>query len=133
MVGKYRMLIADDSLMMREFIKANLAESFPDVEIVEAVNGTEAQQKLQAGRSGGFDAFLCDWEMPEMSGEELLQWIRATEGLKDLPFVMITAKREREAILAAVRLGVTDYIVKPFTPDVFCQKLKLLLRKIGRR
>lgn len=129
-MGKYRMLVADDSLMMREFIKANLAESFPEIDVVEAVNGKEAQQKLQTLK---FDALLCDWEMPELSGEELLRWIRSTEALKDLPFIMITAKRERESILAAVNDGVNDYIVKPFTPDVFCQKLKTLLRKIGGR
>jgi CheY-like chemotaxis protein len=115
---------------MREFIKAAITESFPSVEIYDASNGKEAQQKLEAAR---FDVVLCDWEMPEMSGSDLLKWVRSTPAFKDIPFIMVTAKREKESILDAINAGVTDYIVKPLNAEVLCQKLTAVLRKLDQK
>lgn len=124
------LLVVDDSHMMREFIKAAITESFPSVEVYDASNGKEAQQKLEAAR---FDVVLCDWEMPEMSGSDLLKWVRSTPPVKDIPFIMVTAKREKESILDAINTGVTDYIVKPLNAEVLCQKLTAVLRRLNQK
>ena len=71
-----------------------------------------------------FDLILCDWNMPEMSGLELLQAIRADDNLKDIPFVMVTAEAKKENIIEAVKAGVDSYIVKPFTAETIGEKLK---------
>ncbi len=128
-MAKQKFLVVDDSLLIREFIKSNIAAVFPDIEVSDAGNGKEARQKLE---NSHFDLILCDWEMPEMNGSELLQWIRGNPATGKLPFIMVTAKRERESILEAIKLGVTDYIVKPLTADVLCRKITIVLRRIGR-
>lgn len=128
-MAKYRFLIVDDSLLIREFIKGAINEMFTDADTFEAANGKEAQKKMENSR---FDLILCDWEMPEFSGSQLLQWIRENPETKAMPFIMVTAKREKEAVLEAIKLGVTDYVVKPLTVDVLCQKISTTLKKAGK-
>lgn len=120
-----KLLIADDSMMMRDIIKEILLEDFPEVHIYEAADGLEAQKVLQKEH---VDAVLCDWEMPGMNGIDLLQWVRNTPALKTLPFIMVTGTTEKESIVQCIKAGVTDYIVKPLTPETLCHKISKVIK-----
>ncbi|MDI6745459.1 MAG: response regulator, partial [Thermodesulfovibrionales bacterium] len=93
-------------------------------------NGKEAVQRLENSR---FDFILCDWEMPEMSGSELLQWIRNNPATKAMYFIMVTARNERDYVLEAIKLGVNDYVVKPPTGEVLLQRIKAALQRVERK
>ncbi len=73
------------------------------------------------------DLILCDWAMPNMTGLELLEAVRKEENLMRIPFVMLTAENSKEQIVSAMKLGVTDYIIKPFTANVLEAKLRSLI------
>ena len=75
------------------------------------MNGRKAQQMLARER---FDLILCDWEMPEMSGLELLTWCRTQDALKAVPFIMVTSRGDKENVVQAIQAGVSDFIGKPF-------------------
>ncbi|MBZ0157518.1 MAG: response regulator [Alphaproteobacteria bacterium] len=121
-------LIVDDVPFMRQFIKSCLQMSFPEINAEESSNGSSARERLQ---SIPFDLVLCDWEMPSLKGDELLQWMRSEEDTRDTPFIMITGKREKEFIIKALELGVTDYIIKPVNCDTLAKKIISALK--GRR
>jgi len=89
--------------------------------IVEAENGKDALKQLKAD---SIDLVLCDWNMPEMAGIDLLNAVRGDDQLKQTPFVMVTAEAQKENILEAVKAGVSSYIVKPFTAETVEEKLK---------
>lgn len=127
-MGQLRLLIVDDSILMRDIIKETVEDAFPDVLTTVANNGDQAQKMLSQGH---FDLVLCDWEMPALKGNQLLQWLRESSSHKTVPFIMITAKGEKEHIMEVMKLGVTDYIVKPFTPDLLCQKVEIVLKNSG--
>jgi len=119
-----KLLIADDSMLMREILKDSIAEAFPGIVVHEAATGKEAQKKLQ---NEHFDIVLCDWEMPELSGLDLLKWVRSTPSLATLPFIMVTGTTAKESVVECISEKVTGYIVKPFTPEVLCQKIAAIL------
>ncbi len=123
-----RVLIVDDSPLMMHIMKESIKEAFSDVRLSGANDGEEAQKMLL---NQHFDLVLCDWEMPALKGNTLLQWLREDSSHKTVPFIMITGRGDRESILEVKELGVTDYIVKPFTPDTLCQKVKTVLEKGG--
>ncbi len=75
-----------------------------------------------------FDLLLCEWEMPGLSGIDLLKWVRSTPAFKTLPFVMVTGTTAKESVVECINAGVTDYIVKPLTPEALCQKIKKILK-----
>ena len=75
------------------------------------------------------DLILCDWEMPEMSGLELLTWCRAQENLKTTPFIMVTSRGDKENVVQAIQAGVSDYIGKPFSNDQLVAKIKKALSR----
>lgn len=127
---KLRVLIVDDMASVRSYTKYGLEKSHPHLEIVEACNGKDAQAMLENTR---YDLILCDWEMPSMNGDELLEWVRKHSAMKDVPFIMITAKSEKENVLKAISLGVNGYIVKPFTIEALLQKIGAVDRKFDRR
>lgn len=111
---KIRALVVDDAAFVRDLVKKGLRDHFPDVHISEASDGNMARVQLD---KDPIDIVLCDWEMPNMSGEELLQWMRAHEHTRQIPFVMITSRGEREHVMRAIELKADNYIVKPFTTD----------------
>jgi len=117
-----KVLIVDDFATMRRIIK-NILKQTGFTNIFEAEDGKSALKMLQNDK---FDLILCDWNMPEMPGIELLGKVRADEQLKGIPFVMVTAEAQKENIIAAVKAGVNSYIVKPFTAEIVEQKLKKL-------
>jgi two-component system chemotaxis response regulator CheY len=89
--------------------------------ILEAANGLEAFEVMKEEQ---IDLIICDWTMPVMTGFELLQKIRATPELAKTPFIMLTAAAEKENILGAIKAGVSQYIVKPFTAETLYQKIE---------
>ena len=113
-------LIVDDFATMRRILR-NVLKQIGFTSIKEADDGKSALKELKKKK---FDLVLCDWNMPEMSGIELLKAIRADDELKDIPFVMVTAESQRDNILEAVKAGANNYIVKPFTADTIGEKLK---------
>lgn len=119
-----KLLIVDDITEMRVMIKTFLRMSFPDIETDEANSGAATLKKLQTGK---YDLVLCDWDLPDMKGDEILKWTRDQTALKDMPFIMITAHNEKDYIVNAIKLGVTDYIVKPLSADTLSAKVNKAL------
>lgn len=117
-----KVLVVDDFATMRRIVK-NILKQIGFTNIIEAEDGKSALKILQSDK---FDLIMCDWNMPEMPGIELLTRIRSDEQLKGIPFVMVTAEAQKENILEAVKAGVNSYIVKPFTAEIVEQKLKKL-------
>lgn len=125
-----KILVVDDASFTRDLIKRTLRKRFPSVTVEEAVNGRKAQQMLE---KVPFDMVLCDWEMPEMTGVELLQWCREQPNYKKdtLPFVMITSRGDKSHVVEAVQSGVTDYLGKPFSADQLIQKVLAAAKRNG--
>ncbi len=119
-------LVVDDAAFIRDLIKKAMRDTFPSFKIHEAIDGRKAQSIL---KSNSIDLILCDWEMPEMSGLELITWMREEERYSKTPFMMITSRGERDHVIKAVTAGVSDYIGKPFTRDNFLAKVNKLLAK----
>ena len=128
-MSKVSVLVVDDALFIRDLIKKGLRSYFPGIHIDEAVNGRKAQQMLA---TQSFDLILCDWEMPEMSGLELLTWLRQQAKLKLVPFIMVTSRGDKDNVVQAIQAGVTDYIGKPFTQEQLTSKVTKALTRSGR-
>ncbi|WP_273526301.1 response regulator [Pseudomonas sp.] len=128
-MSKVSVLIVDDAPFIRDLVKKGLRGHFPGIGIEEAVNGRKAQQMLGRER---FDLILCDWEMPEMSGLELLTWCRAQEALKTTPFIIVTSRGDKENVVQAIQAGVSDYIGKPFTNEQLTSKVRKALGRAGK-
>ncbi|MCS7082521.1 MAG: response regulator [Bacteroidetes bacterium] len=120
-------LVVDDSPTMRRII-CNTLDRIGYRNHVEAENGQQAWEIIQ---KGGIQFVLTDWNMPEMNGLELVTAIRQSPTHKDLPIIMITTKGMTEEVLEAVKAGVNNYIVKPFTPEVLEEKIKAVLAKMA--
>ena len=114
-----KVLVVDDFATMRRILR-NILKQLGFTNISEADDGKTALKELKKEK---FDLVLCDWDMPEMSGLELLTTIRSDDQLKDLAFVMVTAEAQKDNIVAAVKAGVSNYIVKPFTAETISEKL----------
>ncbi len=125
---KMRFLVVDDFSTMRRIVR-NLLKELGYTNVEEAEDGAVALQKLQAG---GFDFVVTDWNMPNMTGIELLQAIRASAQLKELPVLMITAEAKKENIIQAAQAGANGYIVKPFTAATMSEKLGKIFEKMGK-
>lgn len=128
-MNKVSVLIVDDAAFIRDLVKKGLRVHFPGIRIEEAVNGRKAQQYLSRNE---IDLILCDWEMPEMSGLELLAWCRSDDAHQTTPFIMVTSRGDKENVVQAVKAGVTDYIGKPFTSEQLLGKVKKALHQSGR-
>lgn len=89
--------------------------------IVEAGDGSAALDILKKEK---VDLIVCDWNVPKMTGLELLKVVRADDNLKGIPFIMVTAEDQKDNVIEAVKACVSKYIVKPFTPETFGGKLK---------
>lgn len=115
-----KVLIVDDFATMRRIVK-NILRQIGFTNITEADDGKTALAKLKEDK---YDLIMCDWNMPEMPGIELLSKIKSDDALKSIPFVMVTAEAKKENIVSAVKAGVSSYIVKPFTADTVTAKLQ---------
>jgi two-component system chemotaxis response regulator CheY len=114
-----KVLVVDDFATMRRILR-NILKQIGFKNIIEADDGKSALKELKKEK---VDLILCDWNMPEMSGIELLKNIRSDNELKGIPFVMVTAESQKDNIVDAVKSGVSNYIVKPFTAETIAEKL----------
>ncbi len=121
-------LVVDDATFIRDMLKRHLRDYFPGCEVVDAATAKKAQALLQSHR---VDLILCDWEMPEMTGEEFLRWVRGESATPEVPFIMVTSRGERDYIVKAVEAGVSDYLGKPFKPETLVGKVNKTLEKAG--
>lgn len=113
-------LVVDDAAFVRDLVKRTLRNQFPFIEVQDAADGRKAQGMLNRSY---FDLILCDWEMPEMTGLELLRWVRQHDAYQKTPFVMITSRGDRENVVQAINEGVSDYLGKPFSPEALGKKV----------
>lgn len=128
-MSKVNVLVVDDAPFIRDLVRKCLRNAFPGMTIDDAVNGRKAMALL--GKEA-FDLVLCDWEMPEMSGLELLTWCRQQPELKNLQFIMVTSRGDKENVIQAIQAGVSDFVGKPFTNEQLLTKVKKALSKIGK-
>lgn len=126
-LANFHVLVVDDFSTMRRIV-GNLLKELGCQKITEAEDGTDALRKLEGGV---IDFVISDWNMPNMTGLELLQKVRAAESLKHLPFLLITAEAKKENIIEAAQNGADGYIVKPFTAAVLSDKVHNILKKKG--
>ncbi|MCJ2377324.1 chemotaxis response regulator CheY [Vibrio sp. ZSDZ34] len=121
-----KILIVDDFSTMRRIVK-NLLRDLGFSNTLEADDGLTALPMLE---KGDFDFVVTDWNMPGMQGIDLLRHIRASDNLKHLPVLMITAEAKREQIIEAAQAGVNGYIVKPFTAATLKEKLDKIFERL---
>jgi len=122
-----KFLVVDDFSTMRRIVR-NLLKELGFNNADEAEDGVAALQKL---RNGGFDFVVSDWNMPNMTGLELLKAIRADADLKHLPVLMVTAEAKKENIIEAAQAGASGYVVKPFTAATLEEKLNKIFEKLN--
>ena len=115
-----KILIVDDSAMMRKIIIKNINACGWTVDITEAADGKEGLEKFTKGE---FDLVLSDWNMPNMDGLSLVKAIREKDPAKKVPIIMVTTEGSADKVKEAVLAGANNYLAKPFTEDKFKEKL----------
>ncbi len=115
-----RILVVDDFATTRRIIKGTLKQ-LGMTNVAEADDGSTALEEL---RKEKVDLILCDCNMPNMNGLELLKAVRSDENLKDTPFIMLPSEEKREEVIEMVKSGVNDYLVKPFAPDILKNRIE---------
>lgn len=120
-----KILVIDDMATMRKIIK-NMLTQIGFKNITEADDGATAWPMIQDALNSPspYEFIVSDWNMPQMSGLDLLKKVRETEELKKLPFLMITAEAEQGNVVIAVKAGVSNFIVKPFSAAVLKEKIE---------
>ncbi|MDE3153647.1 MAG: response regulator [Acidobacteriota bacterium] len=121
-----RFLVVDDSSTMRRII-INTLNKLGHQDVLEAGNGREGIERLS--NVGSVDLIITDWNMPEMSGIDFIRTLRAMDNHKNLPVLMVTTNAAKDDIVQAMEAGVNHYIVKPFTPDTFKDKIQAAMTK----
>lgn len=119
-----KVLVVDDSALMRKIVVKNIREAGFEVEFVEASDGKEGLEKFQGG---GIDVVLSDWNMPNMDGLTMVKEIRKLDPDKKVPIIMITTEGSADKVKEAVLAGANNYLAKPFTPDRLREKLGKIL------
>lgn len=130
MTDSLQVLVVDDASFIRDLIKRSLRSQLPGIQIDEANDGRRARSMLN---KNSYDLVLCDWEMPDVSGIEVLTDLRAQEledGVEKTPFIMVTSRGDKSHVTQAVEAGVSDYIGKPFTSE---QLLRKVIRQLARK
>jgi DNA-binding response OmpR family regulator len=121
-----KVLVVDDASFVRDLVKRTIRNTFSNISLEEAVNGKKAQGMMSRVT---FDLILCDWEMPEMTGMELLKWARENEAYKKVPFIMVTSRGDKSHVVEAVQEGASDYLGKPFSAEQLTTKIVKALGK----
>lgn len=119
-----KILIVDDFATMRRILK-NILKQLGFRNLVEADDGTTAWEILEGQR---IDLIISDWNMPKMTGLELLKKVRASDKYQKAPFLMVTAEAQKQNVIEAVQAGVSNYVVKPFTAEAISEKLAKILK-----
>ena len=127
---RMKILVVDDFASMRQVVKKTLV-SMGFSNICEAAGGADAMRKIEEGEPIGL--IISDWNMPNITGLDLLNFVRSSEGSAKIPFLMITAEGNPENIIQAAKAGVSQYIVKPFTTEALQQKLEGVFSKQNGR
>lgn len=123
-----KILAVDDSPTMRRIIVNTLKRAgFNDVS--EATDGKDALAKMKVDN---FGLVITDWNMPEMDGLTFVSQIRGSDEFKDMPVLMVTTRSVKDDIIEAMKAGVNNYIVKPFTPETLGEKIQQVLKTTGR-
>jgi two-component system chemotaxis response regulator CheY len=123
-----KFLVVDDFSTMRRIVK-NLLHDLGYPNVTEADDGKTALPMLQGG---GFDFLISDWNMPGMSGLDLVKAVRSDAKLAKMPVLMLTAEAKREQIIEAAQAGVNGYVIKPFTAETLKEKLDKILAASGK-
>jgi two-component system, chemotaxis family, chemotaxis protein CheY len=123
-----KILIVDDFSTMRRIIK-NLMRDLGFTNTSEADDGATALPMLQGG---GYDFLITDWNMPQMTGLELLKAVRADPNLSKMPILLVTAEAKKQQIVEAAQAGVNGYIVKPFTAATLKEKIEKIFERINK-
>lgn len=126
---KITVLVVDDMETMRSMINYSL-QDLGVARTVMAPNGEVAWSTLN---NSPIDMIICDWDMPQVTGIELLRRVKKSENHKDIPFLMLTASAEKGNIMNAVKAGVDDYLTKPFQPKELEYRVVKLVRKIKQQ
>lgn len=128
MSKQLRILLVDDFEMIRSLLKQALKQ-LGYTDLTEAVDGADALEKLNKANESGqpFDLVFLDWNMPKMTGIEVVQKCKSDDNLKNIPFIMITAEREQKSVVTALKAGVSDYVIKPFSPRQLSSKIERIL------
>ncbi|HSG04702.1 MAG TPA: chemotaxis response regulator CheY [Marinobacterium sp.] len=121
-----KILVVDDFSTMRRIIK-NLLRDLGFTNVEEADDGKTALPILKTGR---IDFLVTDWNMPGMTGIDLVKTVRADENLAHIPILMVTAEAKREQIIAAAQAGVNGYVVKPFTAATLKEKIEKIFQRL---
>lgn len=120
-----RFLVVDDSSTMRRII-VNSLNKIGYTEVLEASNGREGLDRVTTAE---VDMVITDWHMPEMNGIDFVRILRTMDRMKHTPVLMVTTNAAKDDIVQALRAGVTNYIVKPFTPDRFKEKIEAVIAR----
>jgi two-component system chemotaxis response regulator CheY len=123
-----KFLVVDDFSTMRRIVR-NLLKELGFANVQEAEDGVDALNKLRGDK---FEFVVTDWNMPNMTGIDLLKTIRGDAALKHLPVLMVTAEAKKENIIEAAQAGASGYIVKPFTAATLDEKLKKIFEKMPK-
>jgi len=124
-------LVVDDFATMRKIVK-NVLKQINITNVTEAENGKMALDILKKDHED-YELIVSDWIMPEMTGIEFLKACKADADIKKIPFVMVTAEAQKDSVVEAIKGGVDNYIVKPFTPDKLQEAIEKARAKAGRQ
>ena len=119
-----KVLVADDHFLIRQFVRNALSDS-KITDVQTAADGNEAIDLVQKAYEGGhsYDIVFLDWNMPTVSGLEVLTYFRGNPDYAHTAFVMLTAESEQQNIMKAIKAGATSYIIKPVSPADLAKKL----------
>ena len=126
---KTKILIVDDMLTMRKIVK-KIFRDLGFTNITEAHDGKDAWEKVQ---TGNFGLIMSDWNMPVCSGLDFLKMVRSDKNLAKTPFILVTAEAEQHQVAEAIKSGVDNYVVKPFSQEALKLKLEATHKKISVR
>jgi len=127
-VSSLKILAVDDSPTMRRIIVNTLKRAGYE-NVTEASDGKDALAKMKVEQ---FNFVITDWNMPEMDGLTFVSQIRSLDEFKDMPILMVTTRSVKDDIIEAMKAGVNNYIVKPFTPETLSEKIGQVLKSVGR-
>ncbi|MBI4827987.1 MAG: response regulator [Nitrospinae bacterium] len=131
MLRRVSVLVVDDSGSVRTYVTKVLREHLNCHDVVQAKTADEAWALIQNGRK--VDWVISDWEMPGMTGDEFLLKIRQNPKTSAIPFMIMTARQDRDSFITAAQAGVSDYLLKPFSADVLIQKIRKVFLSCERR
>ncbi|MBF0292617.1 MAG: response regulator [Nitrospinae bacterium] len=135
MLKNKTVMVVEDNATIRRFTASVLKNQLNCTHVLQAASADEALEAIRAikRRRGPIDLILSDWEMPGMTGDEFLLAVRENMETSDIPFIMVTARNDRDSIIMAAQAGVSEYIVKPFTAGALLQKITRAFQLQERR